>query len=312
MLRVCPLWGEAGRGSQPAQPAHRGKECQKRELDLGRARCDAQSLGGLRWAGPDSREVTQFHRWGNGGDDEGSDETCLGRKGICNGLGACRRALSCGLQSPISNPSIFQPYSQNSKGLTDCMLLWYGSRVASCGSFLSCLQRHYSNGKSVQQHPLLLFSVRCGAGAASAGAGAGCRCCCWAGLQWRLCERTDSNCSLALPAGPLFPSPLRPLRKSEGGSAPRSLGACRLSPSCRLSRGLFEHSPAFGPSPFCLRREARGYLQSARAQVGILCPATFRSLDARTKSHNKRGGRLSRAEPSLEVQTPLYLRSLVL
>lgn len=48
---------------------------------------------------------------------------------------------------------------------SDCQTVQYrygfvqGARQAGCGSFLSCLQRHYSNGKSCSKPELLLLLI---------------------------------------------------------------------------------------------------------------------------------------------------------
>lgn len=104
----------------------------------------------------------------------GSDETCPGARKLQR-----FRCMQAGSLAWLAEPH--NPYSNCTvKTRQQGIVTGTGSRMASCGSFLSCLQRHYSNGKSVQQHRLLLFLVGCGAGA-SAGAvccaGLGCSGC---------------------------------------------------------------------------------------------------------------------------------------
>lgn len=119
----------------------------------------------------------------------------------------------------------------------------------------------------------------------------GVKCRCWA-AEWLSCERTDSNCPLARSLVH-FPQP-------PSGRC----GNLREGPlHNRRSVAVFSGRPGQSKtaivrdSPLCLGREARGYLQPARAQVGIPCRMTLRSLDERTIGQQKRRASWGGARP---------------
>lgn len=129
-----------------------------------------------------------------------------------------------------------------------------------------------------------------------------CRCGCWAGLQWRSCERTDSNCPLSRSLAHMLvlfsPSPLRPLRKSEGGS--RSTLSRPLSPSCRLSRGLFEHSQQrSGPrhSVYAERHEVIYTLLLGPRSASCALRLSGRSMHTQNHTTRDEGGLPRRSKP---------------
>lgn len=171
MLRVCPLWGGPEREpAQPGNPPGRKRSWRQRDEGIRKKELDWEPTMQRSKFKVDSGGLVQIPV-DVSGDDEGQTKPAWARAS-CNGLGACRRALAWLAEphNPYSNCAV------NTARYRYCSCC-DGSRMAGCGSFLSCLQRHYSNGKSVQQHRLLLFLVGCGAGAsANAGAGAGLGC----------------------------------------------------------------------------------------------------------------------------------------
>ena len=200
--------------ASPAQPAQR--------KPTGDCRVQARRVVvGQRWIGTRQMRRSEF-RWTPGGlvqipvvfpnwetsstqvwRRRGSDETWAGGRGQrnCNGLCACmQKKLSAWLlhkdRTPSIHPSTFptvhcqtvQFPASTGPGQTKRVPSGGLSQAGqSCGSFLSCLQRHYSKGKnccSSGSRSCCLCSL---GGGPQYTVYAGCR------LQWLPCERTDSN-----------------------------------------------------------------------------------------------------------------------